>query len=171
MVDGAGWRRPANAARPGQIRASDADREQAVDLLKSAFVQGRLAKDEFTKRVGGALTSRTHAELAALTFGIPAAALVPAPSEPALPKHRRQVSRRARAGAWLAVSTAIMLIDAVRTGKGASDSANQLYTLCILMFVISFVTFWCVHFTEKAKAQAGGKPGTPASGAVARRRP
>jgi hypothetical protein len=54
------------------MRASHADREQVVDLLKAAFVQGRLAKDEFDLRVGQALTSRTIADLAALTADIPA---------------------------------------------------------------------------------------------------
>ncbi len=34
------------------MRASHADREQVIGLLKTAFVQGRLAKDEFDLRVG-----------------------------------------------------------------------------------------------------------------------
>ena len=37
-----------------------------------AFVQGRLTKDEFDLRVGQALTSGTHGDLAALTADIPA---------------------------------------------------------------------------------------------------
>jgi len=56
----------------GRMRASHADREQVIELLKAAFVQGPLAKDEFDLRVGQALASRTVAELAALTAGIPA---------------------------------------------------------------------------------------------------
>jgi Domain of unknown function (DUF1707) len=55
----------------GHLRASHADREQAVSLLKAAFVQGRLAKDEFDLRIGQVLASRTYAELAALTADIP----------------------------------------------------------------------------------------------------
>lgn len=53
-------------------RASHADREQVIDMLKSAFVQGRLARDEFDARVGQALASRTCADLAVLTADIPA---------------------------------------------------------------------------------------------------
>jgi len=34
------------AAGRGRLRASDADREQVIDVLKAAFVQGRLTKDE-----------------------------------------------------------------------------------------------------------------------------
>jgi Domain of unknown function (DUF1707) len=56
----------------GRLRASHADRELAVDTLKSAFVQGRLAKDEFDARVGRAFAARTYAELAAITDDIPA---------------------------------------------------------------------------------------------------
>ena len=55
----------------GGLRASDADREQAIDVLKAAFVQDRLAGAEFEARVGQALASRTYAELAAATSGIP----------------------------------------------------------------------------------------------------
>jgi hypothetical protein len=60
------------SADRGLLRASHADREQVVDTLKAAFVQGRLAKDEFDTRVGQAFASRTYAELAAVTGDIPA---------------------------------------------------------------------------------------------------
>ena len=65
---------PMAAGRTGRdhLRASDADRERVVDTLKIAFVQGRLAKDEFCLRAGQALASRTYGELAAITLGIPA---------------------------------------------------------------------------------------------------
>jgi putative transcriptional regulator len=56
------------------LRASDADREQAVEVLKAAFVEDRLAKTEFEAQVGRALTSRTYGELAAVS------ALIPTPS-------------------------------------------------------------------------------------------
>jgi hypothetical protein len=45
--------------------ASHGEREQVIGALKAAFVQGRLTKAEFDARVGQALTSPTHAELAA----------------------------------------------------------------------------------------------------------
>ena len=57
---------------PGSVRflASDADRERAVDVLKTAFVYGTLTRDELTLRTGRALTARTYAELAAITAGL-----------------------------------------------------------------------------------------------------
>ena len=64
-------REDGTAAGLGRLRTSRADREQAVDVLKAAFVQGRLAKDEFDSRVGQVFASRTYADLDALTADIP----------------------------------------------------------------------------------------------------
>ncbi len=75
----------------GRLRASHADREQVVDVLKTAFVQGRLDLDEFDLRVGQALTSRTYADLAALTADIPARLARARPPQPA----RESVSKTA----------------------------------------------------------------------------
>ena len=60
------------AAGHGHLRASHADREQVIDTLKAAFVQGRLTRDEFGLRVSQTLTSRTYADLATLTADLPA---------------------------------------------------------------------------------------------------
>jgi hypothetical protein len=62
----------AGPAGGGHLRASDADREQVIDVLKAAFVQARLTKDEFDARVDQAFASRTYADLAVVTAGIPA---------------------------------------------------------------------------------------------------
>jgi hypothetical protein len=56
----------------GHVRASHADREYAVGVLKTAFVQGRLDKDEFDLRLGQAFASRTYAELGRVTADLPA---------------------------------------------------------------------------------------------------
>ena len=61
-----------NAPGRGHLRAADADREQVIDALKVAFAGGRLTKDKFDAGVSQALTSRTYAELAAVTADIPA---------------------------------------------------------------------------------------------------
>ena len=66
----------------GHLRASHVDREQVISALKTAFVQGRLAKDEFDARVGQALASRTRAELAVITADIPVGPVGPAPGRP-----------------------------------------------------------------------------------------
>jgi hypothetical protein len=80
----AGPRDPAGAGR-GRLRAGHADREQAIEALKTAFVEGRLTKGELAARTGRALAARTYADLAALTADLPAesAAAEPALAEPA----------------------------------------------------------------------------------------
>ena len=53
------------------LRASDSDRDRVIDILKAAFVQGRLTKDELDARVGQTLASRTWGDLTAITSDIP----------------------------------------------------------------------------------------------------
>jgi Domain of unknown function (DUF1707) len=69
MTAGAGAQ---NAPGYGHLLAADADRERVIEALKVAFVGGRLTRDKFDARIGRALTSRTYAELAAVTADIPA---------------------------------------------------------------------------------------------------
>jgi hypothetical protein len=83
------------AASRGYLRAAHADREQVIDTLKAAFVQGRLAKDEFDTRLGQTFAARTYADLAAVTGDIPAG---PAGAGPA----RAGPARAGLAGAGLA---------------------------------------------------------------------
>jgi hypothetical protein len=99
---------PAAAGRD-RLRAGHADREQVIEALKAAFVQGMLAEDEFGARVGQALASRTYADLAALTADIPpapaAARLVRSPA----PQRRRPLVRAAaESGACLVIAAAAL---------------------------------------------------------------
>ena len=59
------------AAGRGHLRAAHADREQVIEVLKVAFVQGRLTEDELEARTARTLASKTYAELDALTADIP----------------------------------------------------------------------------------------------------
>jgi len=95
--------------KAGRMRASHADREQAIEALKVAFVQGRLDKHEFDARVGRVFASRTYLELTAVTADIPPAP-VPARPLPAerLPARRPPVSRSVKSGLTvMAVGTAL----------------------------------------------------------------
>ena len=100
----------------GRLRASHADRRQVIEVLKVAFVQGRLTKDEFDARLGWTLASRTYAELAVITADIPAGLVdALAATEP-----RRAPSQAAKqAVAWGAgvVIAAVLLMGAVLTGN------------------------------------------------------
>ncbi|GEM_PF-918813 len=63
-----------------RVRVSDADRENAIDVLKAAFAEGRLTREEHAARVERALGSRTCAELAAVSGDLPAGPLEALPS-------------------------------------------------------------------------------------------
>jgi len=71
------------------LRASRADRERVIDLLKAAFAQGRLDRNEFDARIGRALASRTYGELAAITADIPAELTGALPRRPPVRARRR----------------------------------------------------------------------------------
>ena len=49
------------------VRASDADRDRVIDVLRAATADGRLTADEFSERMAAALASRTFRELVPLT--------------------------------------------------------------------------------------------------------
>ena len=65
---------PADIPQPGEppepgpdLRASDADRDRVIDVLRAATADGRLTADEFSERMAAALSSRTFREHAPLT--------------------------------------------------------------------------------------------------------
>src|SRR6266567_500610 len=63
-----------------ELRASHADRDQVVELLRVAAGDGRFSPEELDDRLERALTARTYAELAALIADLLAtlgAAVVP----------------------------------------------------------------------------------------------
>ena len=68
------------------VRASDAEREQTVELLRRHAVDGRLTLEEFAERIGVAYEARTRQELEELTRDLPA----DAPSVPAARHERTQ---------------------------------------------------------------------------------
>ena len=80
----------------GHLRASHADRERAADVLKAAFAEGRLSRDEFEERTEQVYRSRTYAELAALTADLPAPLGALPPSRAALPAERSRAYRPAQ---------------------------------------------------------------------------
>jgi hypothetical protein len=78
------------------LRVSDAERERAVEQLRAAAAEGRLATEELEQRIGGALAARTRGDLTALLSDLPApvstAGLIVAPDD------RSMMLRRQLAG-------------------------------------------------------------------------
>jgi hypothetical protein len=68
MPGGGRWMTGAEYAR---MRACDADRERTADILRGAFVEGRLTQEELDERLSQVYTARTYADLAAQTADLP----------------------------------------------------------------------------------------------------
>jgi hypothetical protein len=96
----------------GRLRASRADREQVIELLKAAFVEDRLTKEELDMRVGQALASRTYADLAAVTADLPTRSAVARPAS-ASPAAAGPPSTPARTLAKAALRSGICMLAAL----------------------------------------------------------
>jgi DUF1707 SHOCT-like domain len=64
---------PADPPSSPSLRASDADRDRVIELLRAAVADGRLDQAEFDERLDAALTARTIDALAPLTADLIAA--------------------------------------------------------------------------------------------------
>ena len=164
------------AAGQGRWRASHADREQVVDALQAAFVQGRLTADELDERVGQALAARTYAELAALTTDLPAdpaLARQQAPAQqPAPPGGRPQntaASRAVKAGAG-AIGVAVIALGAAIAVDGAPAAAAVIAVfIVVLAAVATAVVASLIHVALKLESRQrrrrrGQHPSGPESG-------
>jgi Domain of unknown function (DUF1707)/Domain of unknown function (DUF4190) len=72
----------------GKLRAADADRDRVAELLNTAYVEGRLTKDEYDARLESALSARTFADLDRVVIDLPRTMpsdLIPAGTTPAIP--------------------------------------------------------------------------------------
>ena len=133
----AGW-----AAFGGHLRASDADRERVIDFLKAAFVQRRLSQSDLTGRVGQVLESKTYAELAGATTGIPARrADTPRPRQNAAPVRASPVS-------WKVIAWVVGVI-VVSPG------------LAVAFFDTYYGSFFILLFAGFIASGLVGSPGTP----------
>ena len=148
----------AAASGHGRLRASHADREQVIETLKAAFIQGRLAKAELDARVGQALAARTYADLAALTADIPSGLdAVPLPRA-ARAQARRPMSKAAKAGICAVLAVAIAVIASIPTG------GVFLFVFAPFYFMALVVAGWQMLDSRHDKRSRGQLPPGRASG-------
>jgi hypothetical protein len=100
-----------------------------IDVLKAAFVQGRLAKEEFDLRVGQVLASRTYADLDALTADIPAGLASAPPPMPAPAQGHAPVAAKVAARERAIMAAAMF-------GGLASVIALFAYPVAPLLFLV-----------------------------------
>jgi hypothetical protein len=123
-----------------RMRASDADRERTVTLLREHHAEGRLTADEFSDRVDRALAAKTIGELDALLadlpgidlYRLPAAGIRPAPPGALRPRSGGAVDRRSAGAvspqrvatwaAWAAIS-ALLFVTWLGLGLASGGAA------------------------------------------------
>ena len=174
VVTGPGDELAASAAGRGYLRVSDAEREQVIGTLKAAFVRGMLAKDEFDLRVSQAFASRTYAELAAVTVGLPAG---PGAAQRRGPVRARGGQPVLRPGPVMAAATALYAsVQAfVFLSPWPAGTENDPARAKIVLFVASnpvylAVLLICVVILIAGRRQrrSGGLPAPGAGGRAAR---
>jgi hypothetical protein len=166
------------------LRASHADRERVVEILKAAFVQGRLDKRELDERVGRVFASRTYADLNAVTTDLPVRPAAARPPEPAGepdtspapdPDDRKPDDREAddgkavRAWACAAIGLPSMAVGLSLLGSGAAISLSLISLLmfaCVVtgpVMLLVLLHSWVENHSgstssREPPASPGGKP-------------
>ncbi len=113
----AGFPPAGHASQPRRyvhMRASTADLERSIGVLKTSFAEGRLTLEELDQRAGEAFRARFFAELMALTADLPVGVFGRLPAHPATtaPARTRQVSVTLVACMVLLVAVAAVLLAA-----------------------------------------------------------
>jgi hypothetical protein len=135
----------------GHLRCSTLDREEVVEVLKAAFVQGRLSKDEFEARIGRALAVLTCAELAAVIADIPAGLVGARPARPPARARARPARPPARARARLSMNQAVTTGGCVMLAGNfgivaalLSASAAAVVVVAVLFVVAAALAIWAM---------------------------
>ena len=124
----------------GRMRASDADRDRAVDALEAGYQQGQLTPAELADRTGQVLAARTFAELTAATA-------VLATRVPPGTVTGRRITPKLVAGGACAVVLPPVLIAAFLTFYGGF----------IILFLVA-----CIGVFVTAAPMSQRRPGPPA---------
>ena len=133
----------------GDLRASHADREQVIDTLKAAFVQGRLNEDELDARAGQVYASQTYAELAEVTADIPVELTGAQP-----PRDPWRATKVAWGLVYALILPGLMTLVALPGGPGPL-TVREVATYSAVVYVI----FWILGLLMVVASRAGKRPG------------
>ena len=143
----------------GDLRVSDADRDQALAELSENYQAGRLTLEEFEERSEQALRSKTARDLTGLFTDLPrdqartAGAVSVPDARPRWPAAR----------AWVTAATlsavVIVVIAAVRSGMG-----HHTFVVPVPLLVLLFVARMCIirRLVRPRSRQGGALPDDPA---------
>lgn len=168
-MTGPGNEMPERAADGGHFRASQADRERAIDVLKTAFAEERLTKEAFDLRVDRALTSRTYAELAAVTgdLHVSPAAVRPAAAGPVSTPARTLAKAARRSGVCMLAAFAVVGVTALVPGENHMAIFLAFFSLVVAVIASSgflgygVIDAWQEH---RSRGQLPSPPGQDSKG-------
>ena len=133
----------------GHLRASHADREQVIGILKAAFVQGRLTEDELDARLDQVYASRTYTELAEVTADIPIELTGAQP-----PRDPWRATKVAWGLVYALILPGLMTLVALPGGPGPL-TVREVATYSAVVYVI----FWILGLLMVVASRAGKRPG------------
>ena len=152
MITGNGDTTAAAGRSDGHLRASHADREQVIGILKEAFVQGRLTADELDARVDQAYASRTYAELAEVTVDIPLALTRARPSRD--PRDPWRATRVAGGVVYALILPGLITLAALPGGPGPL-TVREVVTYS----AITYAVFWMLGLSVMVASRLGKRSG------------
>ena len=175
MTTGPGDQTAADAAGHGRFLASHTDREQVVDRLKAAFVEGRLTKDELDARAGQAFAARTYADLAALTADIPAGPTGARPRPDRVrvqarsPENKRAVALRLAACAI--IPPIVFTLAILANNEDVARALSPLAFVYLMAFLIGLSHLIDSRLGRRRSRRSGGQPRDPRMGTTQPRAP
>ncbi|GGU16548.1 DUF1707 and DUF4870 domain-containing protein [Nocardioides albus] len=145
---------PASTTPPAQsdeLRCTDADRDRVIDVLKSAYADGRLDQAEFDVRFDLTMKAKTYVALEPITRDLVAqpAAVAPSPAKPArdlLPPpttEERLLAALAQATTWvpIVVGPAILYYTVGKRSEFVKHHAAGALNLQLTLLAVTIVTF------------------------------
>lgn len=126
------------------LRASDADRERVVEILRQHSVEGRITADEFEERMAAAYAAKTMGALAELTGDLPVDLAEHARQRAELARRadgrRLSPHTRGEISGWASLAVVLTAIWAV-SGAGYFWPAWPLGVMAVLA-VIRYIQVW-----------------------------
>lgn len=161
-MSGPAGQEAADRATRGYLRASHADREHVIHMLKVAFTQGMLTKAELDERLGQTFAARTYGELDTLTADLPAGL-----AHAALPRRAGQADARppmnnaVKAGICLLIAVAVAVVLSVLTDGAALALIARFYFLALLVAAAQIVSTRREKRDRRGQSpqQPAGRPG------------
>ncbi len=175
MTTGPGDQTAADTAGHGRFLASHTDREQVVERLKAAFVEGRLTKDELDARAGQALAARTYADLAALTADIPAGPTGARPRPDRARVHTRSPEKKRvvalRLAACAIIPPVVFTLAILANNDGAARALSPLAFVYLMALLIGLSHVIDSRLDRRRSCRSGGRPRDPRRGTTQPREP